>query len=169
MSDEQARRDRVVAIAKSWMGTPYHDHARLKGIGVDCGQIIVAVFDEADLAHDIDVKFYSPQWMLHRREELYLSYLATYMAEIEGPPQPGDIAIWKFGHTFSHSGIVTEWPVMIHARAGQPVVMEDADAAQWLKFIGESRADEGKLRPVKFFSYWAKVRGEGPAVPTSAD
>jgi len=28
--------DRVIASAKSWLGTPYHDQASLKGIGCDC-------------------------------------------------------------------------------------------------------------------------------------
>jgi NlpC/P60 family putative phage cell wall peptidase len=27
---------RVIAIARSWLGTPYHDQASLRGIGCDC-------------------------------------------------------------------------------------------------------------------------------------
>lgn len=27
---------RVIAVARSWLGTPYHDQASLKGVGCDC-------------------------------------------------------------------------------------------------------------------------------------
>ena len=27
---------RVIAIARSWLGTPYHDQASLRGVGCDC-------------------------------------------------------------------------------------------------------------------------------------
>lgn len=33
---EQEERARFVATALSYVGTPYHHHGRLKGIGVDC-------------------------------------------------------------------------------------------------------------------------------------
>jgi NlpC/P60 family putative phage cell wall peptidase len=26
----------VIAVARSWLGTPYHDQASLRGVGCDC-------------------------------------------------------------------------------------------------------------------------------------
>ena len=31
-----ANPDRVIAAARSWLGTPYHDQAILRGVGCDC-------------------------------------------------------------------------------------------------------------------------------------
>src|SRR6185437_15824401 len=41
---EVAQRAAVVAEARSWIGTPYHNCADIKGTGVDCGMLIVRVF-----------------------------------------------------------------------------------------------------------------------------
>ncbi len=32
-----------------------------------------------------------------------------------GLPLAGDVAVFRFGRTFSHGAIVVEWPVVIHA------------------------------------------------------
>ena len=94
--------------------------------------------------------------MLHRDAELYLEGLLQYTREIEGPPQPGDIVLWKFGRCFSHGAIVIEWPTVIHACAGRNVSIDDAEAAAWLTHIGENTDECGKPRPRRFFSYWGK-------------
>ena len=46
---EQEQRDLVVKEAYSWIGTPYHHQAMIKGVGVDCALILLAVFREAGL------------------------------------------------------------------------------------------------------------------------
>ena len=153
---EAEERQRVVEIAHSWLGTPYHHRGRVKGAGVDCLTILAEVFEEAGLLAHIEIPFYPKDWMHHREAERYLEGLLNYAAEIPGPPQPGDIALWKFGRCFSHGAIVVEWPVVIHAAAGRCVMLEDAEAATWLTHIGENTHDRGKLRPRKFFSYWSR-------------
>ena len=37
-------RQRIVEEARSWLGTPYHHQAMVKGAGVDCAMILVAVY-----------------------------------------------------------------------------------------------------------------------------
>ena len=37
-------REKIVAEARSWIGTPYHNCADIKGVGVDCGMLLVRVF-----------------------------------------------------------------------------------------------------------------------------
>ncbi len=68
---------------------------------------------EAGLIHQVEVPKYSHQWHLHRSEELYLNGLLGHTHEIEGPPLPGDIVLWKFGRCYSHGAIVVEWPTII--------------------------------------------------------
>ncbi len=58
--------------------------------------------------------------------ERYLEGLLRYAREIAGPPLPGDIALFRFGRTFSHGAIVVEWPRLIHAYWAIGVVWGDA-------------------------------------------
>lgn len=102
----KATRNDVVLEAWTWYDTPYHDHARIKGVGVDCAQILLAVFcDALKLAPPLDVGQYSTQWHLHRSEEVYLDWLERAGAKRVQAPAPGDIAMFRYGRTFHHSAI----------------------------------------------------------------
>lgn len=151
-----SERQRVVSVARSWLSTPYHTGGRVKGLhgGIDCLTLLAEVYAEAGLVSKVGIPYYPHDWHLHRDTERYLEGLLKYTKEIEGPPQPGDIALWKFGRCFSHGAIVIEWPRIIHAYVGSSVRYENAETAQWLRFIGESVAERGKPRPVRFFSLW---------------
>lgn len=153
---EEAERALVVQIARSFVGTPYHTAGRVKGPhgGVYCLTVLACVFEEAGLVPRIPIPFYPPDWHLHRDTERYLQGLLKYTKEIEGPPRPGDIALWKFGRCFSHGAVVINWPQVMHAYVGTSCRYENAETAQWLQLIGENVAERGKPRPVKFFSFW---------------
>lgn len=97
----------IVAEALTWLGTPYHHHARVKGAGVDCAQILLAVYADAlGLAPSLDPGAYPTQWHLHRSEELYLHWLQRAGARQVQAPALGDVALFRFGRTWSHSAIV---------------------------------------------------------------
>ncbi|RQO57966.1 hypothetical protein DBR47_14325 [Paucibacter sp. KBW04] len=118
-----AMREQIVAEAMSWLGTPYHHHGRVKGAGVDCAQILLAVYADAlQIAPALDVGNYSTQWHLHRSEEVYLAWLAEAGAVQVEQPQPGDMAMWRFGRTFSHSGICVGEGEFVHAYVSLGVV-----------------------------------------------
>jgi len=156
MSEGEARK-RIVSIAGSWVGTPYHTGGRVKGRngGVDCLTVLAEVFTEAGLVPRIEIPFYPHDWHLHRSIERYLDGLLKYTREIPGPPKPGDIALWKFGRCFSHGAIVMSWPLVMHAYVGSSCRYENAETAHWLKFVGENTSERGKPRPVRFFSFWS--------------
>ena len=127
-------RDDVVSAARSWLGTPYHHRARVKGAGTDCGMILIAVFSEAGLIEDFDAGEYSPDWMMHRSQELYLQTVERYAKKVNREPQAGDIALFRFGRCISHGAIVTEWPEIIHAyRPAGCVTIDNAEANDDLK------------------------------------
>ena len=135
-------RAEVVAEARSWELTPYHHRARLKGIGVDCAQLPIAVYAACGLFPPFDPA-YPADWMLHRGEELFLTAVLERGREIgRDELGPGDLALWRYGRCFSHAGIVIEPPVVLHAvlRAGA-VVRGDMD-----------RDQELASRPVRFFT-----------------
>jgi NlpC/P60 family putative phage cell wall peptidase len=158
---EIAQRRAVVAEARSWLGTPYHHEAQVKGAGVDCAQLLIGVFSAPGVAliEPLDVPRYPPDWHLHRSAERYLAIVLDHAREIAGPPGPGDIVLWRFGRCFSHGAIVVDWPTVIHAYVGRACVLEDAEAAVWLSTIGERAEGHGRPRPRRFFSLWPSERG----------
>ena len=121
----------VVTEAESWIGTPFHHAARIKGAGVDCLMLLAEIYERAGIIPHIDPPFYVPDWHLHCDAERYLERLACHAHEIDGPPQgtgplPGDIALFRFGRTYSHGAIVTRWPRVVHAYWSIGVVYGDA-------------------------------------------
>lgn len=105
----------IVAEAARWLGTPWHHKARVQGAGVDCIQFLVAVYHACGLIPEIDTGDYPRDWMLHRGEELLLDGLSEYAEEIEAPPLPGDIVVYRFGKCYSHAGIVCGDGEIVHA------------------------------------------------------
>lgn len=144
---ESEERQRVVEVAKTWIGTPYHHNAALKGVGVDCAFFLAAVFEEAELMPKVDIPHSSPQFMLHRNEELYKKEVAERAAEIpEEEIQPGDIVLFRIGRVFAHGAIIISWPDQIihsHIMSGRVLI---------------TRSDECDLggRKKIFFSPWKK-------------
>jgi cell wall-associated NlpC family hydrolase len=113
----EAFRAALVDQARSWLLTPWHHNACLKGEhggGVDCGQLIKACYVDAGLVPDFEIGQYPRDWHLHRSEERYLGWVEDRL-DRTASPLPGDVAVWKFGRCFSHGAIVVEWPTIIHA------------------------------------------------------
>lgn len=121
----------IVAQAMSWLGTPYHHCAGVRTAGVDCAMLLVCVYQACGLTPlDFDPRPYSTQWHLHRSEELYLQWLAVANAQPTTTPQAGDVAIWRFGRTYSHAGILANSFEVIHAlrESGQVTLHKLTDA-----------------------------------------
>jgi NlpC/P60 family putative phage cell wall peptidase len=123
---ESDQRAAVVAEARSWLRTPYQHHARVKGAGVDCGQILIAVYADAGVVADFDPGEYPSDWMFHRDQERYLGFVTERCRPVE-TPKPGDIVLFKFGRCISHGGIVTAWPEIIHAYHGHGVILDNVE------------------------------------------
>lgn len=136
-------REAVVAEARTWLKTPYHHRAAIKGAGVDCAQILVEVYSACGLIPHFDTGDYPPDWMMHREEERYLGFVLDYAHEVE-TPKPGDVVLYKVGRCFAHGGIVVDWPTIIHASNRDRGVVLGEGLGGWL-------AD----REVKFFSLWS--------------
>ena len=110
-------REQIVAEAQTWLGTKYHHMAAVKGHGVDCAQILIEVYYAVGLAEKPNVGYYPSDWMLHRSEERYLGWIEQYCTQIpQEKAKDGDIVLFKFGRCFSHSGIIVDYPRIIHAQ-----------------------------------------------------
>ena len=124
----------IVAEARRWIGTPYRHSANVLGLGVDCAMLPVEVFKAMGLLPaDLDPRPYATDWHLHRSEEKYLDWVERYGVKVD-TPEPGDLALFRFGRCLSHGGIVCEVTLdevyMIHAdqRAGK---VERAEVRRW--------------------------------------
>jgi cell wall-associated NlpC family hydrolase len=143
------QRAAIVAEARKWIGTPYHNCADLKGVGVDCGMLIVRVFVDTGLCAPFDPRPYPADWHLHRGEERYLGFVFDRCAEVAAP-QPGDVIVMRFGRCYSHGGIVTASAplTMVHAYYKAKRVLEEE--------IARNSILADLARKPRFFSYWAK-------------
>jgi NlpC/P60 family putative phage cell wall peptidase len=117
------RRDMIVAEARSWVGTPYHHMGAERGRGVDCLMLLVRVYAALGMIRPIDPRPYPRTWHLHRSEERYLAGVLDHAVEVS-VPEPGDVVLWRVGRTFSHAGIVSGWPRVVHAYARARIVEE---------------------------------------------
>ncbi len=146
-----AQRAAVVAAARSWIGTPYHHAADVKGVGVDCAMILVRVFCDLGLIEPFDPRPYTRDWMLHRDDERYLGFLFARTREV-AEPNPGDVIVFRYGRCFSHGGIVTvQKPLtIVHAFAPARVVIEDN--------VERNAELAERLGCARFASHWGRVR-----------
>ena len=128
MINEQRQRQAVVDEAKSWIRTPYHNRAKVKGAGVDCGQILIAVYSTAlpGIIPNFDPGVYNKDFMLHRNEEIYLGWIEKFAHKIKNNQLPGDVALFKFGRVVCHGAIIIDKTSIIHAYSeARCVVIDD--------------------------------------------
>jgi cell wall-associated NlpC family hydrolase len=132
-------RQAIIAEAVDWLKTPYHHAARQKGEGVDCALFLAEVYHRVGAIPEILPAQYPPDWHHHQNEEKYLGWVLQFAAKIDGPPLPGDAALYKFGNCTAHGGIIIEWPTIVHAYLPAKMVTFDdgeANAALRSRFAG---------------------------------
>lgn len=118
MIDLLVERAAVVAEARTWLGTPYHVGAKLKGVGVDCAQLLVAVYEALGLVEDVVLEPYNAEWFLHRTDEKFLAGVAAYCTRVGGltvPVLPGDLVLFRYGRAVSHGAIAVDSGMVVHA------------------------------------------------------
>jgi NlpC/P60 family putative phage cell wall peptidase len=131
LSERQAA---IVAEAESWLSTPYHHAACVKGVGVDCAMLPVRVFGDLGLLPPIDPRPYPHDWMLHRDDERYLGWVERY-ADPVNTPAPGDLVLFRVGRCLAHGGIVIGPDLMIHADLHAGCV-ERCEISRWADRLG---------------------------------
>jgi hypothetical protein len=132
-------REAVCAEALTWVGTPFHDCADVKGAGVDCAMLLVRIYCGLGIAPHFDPRPYKPQWFEHQDDPIYLNWLRKYSHQVS-EPEAGDIAMFQFGKQAAHGAVVIEpGRSMVHAFKPSAKVIFD---------------DLRHLRPF-FHSYWS--------------
>jgi len=108
----------VIATARSWLGTPYHDQASLRGVGCDCLGLARGVWREVVGNEPFLIPAYSRDWGETGPREVLAGGARRMMPEI-APADAGPGALILFRMTPSaiakHVGILTGPDRFIHA------------------------------------------------------
>lgn len=134
--------EKIAAAAMPWLGTPHVNQARVKGLGVDCGMLLIGALEDAGLIEKgtIEIAPYSNEWHLHHSEEWFLSYVKKYCVPItEVDMAIGDFLMYQFGRCVSHGGIYIGNNQIIHAVIDQGVILSDLNDVMFLDAHGKSR------------------------------
>jgi cell wall-associated NlpC family hydrolase len=116
---EQEFRTSIVEAAKLWLGTPYKNNGRIRGVGANCAQLLFGVAKDAKAipADAPEPRWYSSQFHVHQADEKLIDYVKAYGAtEItEEQVKSGDIIICRTGQSHGHAAIVIDYPeIMVH-------------------------------------------------------
>lgn len=114
----------IVITARTWVGTPYHHQARVKGVGVDCAGVVIGVARELCMVPlDFDITGYPRQ----PDGTSFLAWCNAHMTPVtQSDMAPGHAVVVHFGNHPQHIGIVGNYLhgglSIIHALAGRGVV-----------------------------------------------
>ena len=101
---------RIVRAARSWLGTPYHDQASVKGVGCDCLGLIRGVWREVVGPEPMPVPPYSRDWGEAGPREVLAEAARTAMIEIDlADTRTGDVVLFRMraGAIAKHAGILS--------------------------------------------------------------
>jgi NlpC/P60 family putative phage cell wall peptidase len=125
--------DRVIAAARCWLGTPYHDQASVRGVACDCLGLVRGVWRELQGVEPMPIPPYSRDWGETGTREPLAEAARAVMLELPiSNLAPGALILFRMrkGAVAKHCGIVTTPDRFIHAyeRTG---VIEEQLAAAW--------------------------------------
>ncbi|NJO56344.1 MAG: peptidase P60 [Rhodospirillales bacterium] len=116
--------DDIVRIARSWIGTPYHHQASVRGVGCDCLGLVRGVWVEA-VGYDPETPpAYAADWADATGDEAMLRAAGRHLsAKAIGQAAPGDVLVFRLrpGFVAKHAAILATDVTMIHAVEGVPV------------------------------------------------
>ncbi|MCB1371270.1 MAG: peptidase P60 [Hyphomicrobiaceae bacterium] len=124
--------DRVIAAARGWLGTPYHDQASVRGVGCDCLGLVRGVWRELYGPEPMPIPAYSRDWGETGMREPLAEAARSVMLELPTTGiVPGALLLLRMrsGAVAKHCGIVTAPDRFIHAYERTGVVEVPIDAA----------------------------------------
>ena len=118
-----AHPDKVIAAARSWLGTPYHDQASLKGVGCDCLGLARGVWREVLGPEPFPI----PPWGETGPREVLAEGARRMMPEITpANAGPGALVLFRMDSRAiaKHVGILTGPDSFLHAYERLGVIEE---------------------------------------------
>ena len=117
----------VITTALSWLGTPYHDQASLRGVGCDCLGLARGIWREMVGNEPFPIPPYSRDWGETGPREVLAEGARQMMPEITPTEaRPGTLILFRMAPRAiaKHVGILTGPDRFIHAYERLGVVEE---------------------------------------------
>lgn len=127
-------RDKIIKVARSWLGTPWHHNQRQKGVGVDCANFIVGTIEECGYPR-LDLGNYSKR----PEGDSLLRIMEQYGVETDNIAQ-GDVLVFAaaFKGPPTHLGFAVENEEsigLIHADSRRGEVVEISSLGCWVRLL----------------------------------
>lgn len=142
--------NRVVALTRAWIGTPYVHGASMRGAGCDCLGLVRGIWRDLHPDARLTVPAYGPDWAEAGAPDLLLAGLRRHLVQARGPMEPGQVLVFRLGSggAAKHLGVLTGLApagAFVHAYARHGVV-ESPLSAPWARRIAarfwlQERAD----------------------------
>lgn len=116
-------RGRVVETARTWIGTPYHHQASIKGVGCDCLGLVRGVYRELCGDEPEAMPSYTPDWAEGKGTETLLQGARRHLGECSpDEAEPGDILVFRLRNRTmaKHMSVLATPATMIHAMEHGP-------------------------------------------------
>ena len=142
------RRAQLLAVARTWLRTPFHAHAGIKGAGVDCVHLCAAIYIEAGALEVFNPPKYALDGGAHAAQSLITDWVEqcgrfeALFVQSSVPPrrdqgsrfpalQPGDLLCFTLGRVEWHVGILITPQLFIHAQRDLGVAENYLAARAW--------------------------------------
>lgn len=117
-------RDKVLAEARDWLGTPYRHQASVKGVGSDCLGLVRGVWREVIGDEPEPPPPYTPDWSEKTGDDRLLDAFRIHFSETPiSAAEPGDVLLFRMGLgcPAKHAAIVSGQGRIVHAYWGRSV------------------------------------------------
>ena len=125
--------DAVIAAARRWLGTPYHDQASLRGVGCDCLGLARGIWRDLVGAEPLAIPPYSRDWGETGVREVLADGARAMMIEIPITDiNSGALVLFRMAPRAiaKHVGILTAPDSFIHAYDRLGVIEEELTTAR---------------------------------------
>ncbi len=136
----RAVRDQIIAEARSWIGTPFHWEASVKGVGCDCKGLVAGV--ARNLGRPEAASRFASATAYNRKIDTKL--LKQGLTELFDPapiPMPGDVLLLRVAGIPMHLAIMVSDCRMVHTYGKGPrMVIEVPMGSIWKSAIDSAWA-----------------------------
>lgn len=115
---------KIVAVTRTWIGTPYLHQGALKGVGCDCLGLVRGVWREVYGSEPERAPPYAPDWAEASGDEALVAAGRRHFIELSKDElEPGDVLLfrWRAHVPAKHAAILSAPGRMIHAQDGAAV------------------------------------------------
>jgi NlpC/P60 family putative phage cell wall peptidase len=113
----------IIAEAASWIGTPYHHQASLKGVGADCLGLVRGVWRGVYGAEPLVIPAYAQEPNEAPGGEALIEGAREHLIVGTAAPQPGDLLVFRLRENLParHCAILIAPERFVHAVSGRSV------------------------------------------------